>query len=230
MPLYAGICATDITPPPGVWMGGYAARLTGAVGVHDPLYARALVLDNGVRRVGLIAADLVSLDPDIVERVRAGVTAQAGIAPDALMLHCTHTHAGPLVKSFRGMGVRDGAYVDLLIRKLIGAVRQALEEMRPAHLTYGEAPAQIGVNRRQTLPDGPVVIGKEFGGAVAPVVQALCVNGADSRLFALLFCHACHPTILGGENLHLSAEWPGVAVARLKERFRREAADTGDAG
>jgi neutral ceramidase len=58
-------------------------------------------------------------------------------------------------------------------------------------------------------------------------VQTLCVNAADGRTFALLFCHACHPTTLGGENLYFSAEWPGAAVAHLKKRFREEEAETG---
>ena len=50
MPLYAGVSETDITPPPGVWMSGYGGRPTGAIGIHDPLYARALYLDAARRR------------------------------------------------------------------------------------------------------------------------------------------------------------------------------------
>jgi hypothetical protein len=223
MPLYAGVCETNITPPIGVWMSGYGGRPTGAVGVHDDLYARALVLDNGQRRVALIASDLIGLDMDLVTRIREGITAQADIAPDAILLSCTHTHAGPAVRSYRCMGVRDEAYVEVMVRKLIGATKQAAESLQPARLTYGEASAQIAVNRRQTLPDGRVILGRDYGGPVAPLVQTLCVNRMDGRTFALLFCHACHPTTLGGENLRVSAEWPGAAVARLKERFRKEA-------
>jgi hypothetical protein len=42
-------------------------------------------------------------------------------------------------------------------------------------------------------------------------------------LLALLFCHACHPTTLGGENLAITAEWCGVAVEQLKRRLKEEA-------
>src|SRR5579871_1131234 len=187
MPLYAGVCETNITPPIGVWMSGYALRPSGAVGIHDELYARALVCDNGQMRVALVAADLIYLDPDLVERIRDGIADQVGIARDAIMLHCTHTHAGPSTKSFRCMGSRDEAYVDVLVRKLIGVTRQAADSLQPAHLLYGEASAQIGVNRRQTRPDGRVGLGADYGGPVAPLVQTLCVNGADGQLFALLF-------------------------------------------
>ena len=227
MPLYAGVSETDITPPPGVWMSGYGGRPTGAVGIHDPLYARALVLDNGAKRVGLLVMDLISLDFDMVAQVRAAVATQAGIPPDALMLHGTHTHGGPYTQSFRCMGQRDEAYCDVLTRKLIGVVKQAAMTMQPASLTYGEASAQIGVNRRQTVSAGHVILGTDYGGPVAPVVQTLCVSGPDGKTFALLFAHACHPTTMGGENLHITAEWPGAAVAHLKARFRKEGAETG---
>jgi hypothetical protein len=227
MPLYAGVCETNITPPPGVWMSGYARRPTGAIGIHDELYARALVLDNGQRRVALLVMDVIALDSDLVARIREGIAAQAGIAPEAVMLHCTHTHGGPMTFSYRAMGHRDGSYIDVLVRKLIGAARQAAETLRPAHLTYGETSAQIGQNRRQARPAGNVVLGADYGGPVAPTAQVLCVNGVDGRTFALLFCHACHPTTMGGDNLYITGDWPGAAVAHLKRRFRAEGAETG---
>ena len=96
MPLYAGACTTDITPPPGLWMAGYAPRLTTAIGVHDPLYATAVVFDDGHERVALISADLISLPPDLVKLIRSEVSAQIGTDESAIMLHCTHTHGGPI--------------------------------------------------------------------------------------------------------------------------------------
>ncbi len=225
MPLYAGVCETNITPPPDVWMGGYAGRGR-AIGVHDELYARVLVLDNGRTRLALIAADLAAI-PEWLAEARATIAAEIGTVPEAVMLHCTHTHGGPYVYPYRGMGEPDEAYNSLLLRKLAGAARQAASNLQPAHLTYGESSTQIGVNRRETKPDGSVVIGHNYGGAVTPLVQVLCVNGADGRTFALLFSHACHPTTMGRDNRLLTADWPGAAVSRLKERFRAESADTG---
>jgi hypothetical protein len=62
-----------------------------------------------------------------------------------------------------------------------------------------------------------VILGTDYGGPVAPLVQALCVNDINGQTIALLFCHACHPTTHGGENLLFSAEWPGAAVAAVEE-------------
>src|SRR5438046_3076839 len=111
MSLFAGVCETNITPPPGVWMGGYAGRPSGAVGVHDELYGRALVLDNGHQRVLLVTADLIALDFETATRVREQIARQTGASPTAVMLHCTHSHGGPLTGIFRCMGPRDAAYM-----------------------------------------------------------------------------------------------------------------------
>lgn len=225
MPLYAGVCETNITPPPDVWMGGYIGRGR-AMGIHDELYARALVLDNGQTRIALLTADLAAF-PEWQAAVRETIAAEIGTVPQAVMLHSSHTHGGPYVYPYRGMGEQDEAYNALLMRKLTGAARQAAANLQPAHLTYGESSAQIGINRRATQPDGNVKIGHNYGGPVSPLVQVMCVNSADGRTFALLFSHACHPTTMVWDNRLLTADWPGAAVARLKERFRVESADTG---
>jgi hypothetical protein len=203
-------------------MAGYAGRPIGALGVHDPLYARAVVLDNGVCRLAVIVADLIALDVDLVERVREGVATALSITPTCVMVHCTHTHGGPYTRSFRAMGHRDDAYVDVLVRKLIGAAAMAATDLRPATLTYGEAPAQIGVNRRRSLPAGPVSLQPNYAGPVAARVQALCIGTPDGRTRAMLFSHACHPTVMGGNNLRFTADWPGAAVTHLQRLMRRE--------
>ncbi len=227
MPLYAGVCETNITPPPGVWMGGYAFRPCGATGIHDELYARALVADNGRNRLVLVTADLIALDFDLVTRVREGIAAQLDTTSSSVMLNCSHTHGGPLTQSFRAMGTPDSPYMDILARKLIGVARQAADTLQPVHFTYGEAAAQIGVNRRRSGIDGRAGHQPDYGGLVLPLVQTVCVQRADGRTLALLFSHACHPTTLGGDNLQITAEWPGMAAEHLKNIMNRDGDEGG---
>ena len=227
MPLFAGVCETNITPPPGVWMSGYALRPSGAVGVHDELYARALVLDDGRQRIVLLTADLIALPHEFSQGIRERIAEGLGITPHAVMIHCTHTHGGPYLGIFRAMGEMDPHYTDVLARKLMGVALQAAVGLKPAHLTYGEASAQIGVNRRRSGPDGRIVSNVDYGGVAIPMVQTLCVNGADGRVLALLFCHACHPTTMERDNLQFTGDWPGAAVEHLKARFRKDGEENG---
>lgn len=220
MPLYAGVSETNITPPPDVWMSGYAFRSTPAIGIHDELSARALVLDNGTTRLGIVAMDLIALDFELVDRIRAGVTAQAGIPGEALLLNATHTHGGPGSRTFRTMGPTDPVYREILVRKIIGAVMQAARDLRPGRVAYGSAPCQIGVNRRPIYPEGRAKGGFSYAGPAAPTVQALRIENASGAPVALLFLHACHPVTLGGGNLLITADWCGYACRTVQEAVR----------
>lgn len=219
MPLYAGVCETNITPPLGVWMSGYAFRPSGCVGVHDELHARAAVFDDGHDAVAIVGMDLIGLDLDLVERVRGEAAALTGMAPEAILLNASHTHGGPSVRAYHSMGARDAAYTEVMVRKLVGIIKQAWDNLQPASLAYGRAPVQIGVNRRQTRnTGGNTVLGRNYAGPVAPYVDVLVVADPAGHPFALLFCHACHGTTLTGENLRITADFAGYAC----EAVRRE--------
>ena len=124
------------------------------------------------------------------------------------------------------MGSRDPAYTDILVRKLIGITAQASSELRPARISHGRAPVQIGVNRRQYARDGGrTTIGHNYSGPTQPWVDTVAVHDHwdAEEPFALLFCHACHPTTLGGENQMITADFPGYACEQIRGAWYREA-------
>ena len=60
----AGVAKIDITPNPpvGAFMTGYTSKPDmPATGIHDPLWARALILDDGQTAIALVALDLVKV-------------------------------------------------------------------------------------------------------------------------------------------------------------------------
>ena len=95
VPVHAGVAHATITPPVGATLVGYFARKGGSTSERDPLYATALVLDDGQDRVALLSCDLLWVHPSLVDEVRASVHEATGIAPDHVMICCTHTHSGP---------------------------------------------------------------------------------------------------------------------------------------
>lgn len=210
-PLKAGVAAVNITPPVGVPLTGFAGRKSGCVGVHDELYAKALVLDDGSTKVALVTTDLLGLDFDLVERIREDVQAHTGIPGSHLMLTSTHTHSGPATITLRGFGARDEANVDVTCRKIVGAVRMAKDRLVKAQVGVGREEVLIGINRREMTADRGMVLGHNPDGAVAPYVTLLRVETVQGQPLALFFSHAAHPVSQGG--LLVSADYCGYATA-----------------
>lgn len=216
MALKAGICETNITPPLGVWLAGYAGRSSGCIGVHDELHARALVLDDGISLACIVSLDLIALDFDLVERIRDGINRIVGIPYERILLNCSHTHSGPGTRTFRAMGERDELYCNVMARKVVGAVQQAADMLEPTSLRWGRAPVQIGINRRERHQD-QTVIGQNPRGPVQPYVDVLRIDREDQTPLAVLLAYATHPVVLGGQNLWVSADYPGSACDLLKQ-------------
>ena len=103
--LSAGAAQRVITPPVGASLVGYASRAAGDLHsryVHDDLLAKALVLRSARAGWALIAADLIGIDSVAVGRIRAAVAARTNLAPEAILVCATHTHAGPAVCAIAG--------------------------------------------------------------------------------------------------------------------------------
>lgn len=216
MTLHFGAAAADITPPVGIAMGGYWGRRSGATHIRDRLMAKALVCGYGAARVALVAVDLVGLDADVVRGIREKVARATGIEGAAIMVCASHTHAGPLTFPFRGMGRIDSGYLEQVADAVVEVVVAAAADSRPGRLYYARPEVQIGINRREPHPQG-TRIGQNPAGPVVPYAHVLRFVAADGT-GATLFNHACHPVVLGQDNLQISSDYAGAAVRHIEEQ------------
>src|SRR2546423_13269863 len=91
--LRIGRASVRITPPKGMPMGGnYYVRLN--EGVHDELYAKAIVLEQDGAKAGMVAVDLVNIPRPIVEAARIAIGKVSSVDGARVMISATHTHTG----------------------------------------------------------------------------------------------------------------------------------------
>ena len=216
--LRAGFARVDITPPLGTPMVGYFESRY-AKGVLDNLEAQALALSDGERTAVLIAADLLGIEGVAFSgELRRRIATAVGIPPEAVYVHCTHTHTGP------GAGKADAGRTDLfdgtpfynefLSTRLADAARFAIADLSPATLAIGRAEAKrISFLRRYRMKDGsirtnPGVNNPDIAepiGNLDETVQVLRIRRSMADDIAVLN-FATHPDVVGGENL--SGDWP----------------------
>ena len=219
--LTAGAAQTTITPPSqGTLLLGALQRSTG---VHDDLYARAVVLARGAQRVAIVTLDLVGLDAALVERLRTAVRQQTGLPASHVLLNCSHTHSAPFTIPWSVLGCETfeqeaAPWRDELVDRVADTVRAAASRLEPATLRFAREPVQIGSNRRLPTDDG-VRMKPNPDGPVVPWTDVLRVDGAGRRAIAVLFSHAAHPVIVHGASTLISADYPGYAVRAVRERL-----------
>ena len=177
----AGFGKYDITPPLGVELGGYGYYLRRrAVRVLDPVFARAVLFEDGGRRALIIACDLLGLSREVCDEVFRRVE-PLGVTEDEVMLVSVHTHTAPVVKDHEGCGVPDPDYVSGVAEKIARAALLAAEDLheveamsfftRPlggsqasargdaagqAKHGFATPPAGTGFTYNRAIQDGPV--------------------------------------------------------------------------
>lgn len=206
--LTAGFHKVCISPPVGAPLAGFAARQGVATGIHDDLFARAIVLANEQTTIAFVSVDVLALPQDFIEIVRAAIYSSAGIRPEAVIIAATHTHAGPVTITtfFNPDESLDANYMDRLAGATVESVVTAWRKRFPARVGVGAGRVTgIGVNRR--TPD-KLPIDEEVG--------IIKIADAAGRTRAALLNHACHPTVLGPDNLLVTGDFPAFAIQKIE--------------
>jgi neutral ceramidase len=218
----AGAAKINITPEGPMWMAGYAARTRPAESKMTDLWAKALVLEDAAgQRAVLVTLDLVGIDRDLAQGIRAGIAEKHKLSGGQVALNCSHTHSGPVVaRNLRPMHFYAlpkeqqqlvAKYADRLQNSVVEVVGQAIANLAPASLSWGNRQTDFAVNRRNNK-EASVPMLREQGMLVGPVdhdVPVLAVKNASGKLVAVAFGYACHATVLDGYAW--SGDYPGYA-------------------
>ncbi len=140
-PLRVGAARVDITP-------AGSALPPPFLGVLDPIYSRAIVVDNGSTRLALVTVDVLSMPTAMARRISERIAARTGIAADHILLGCTGTHSVPMGKVGEvptpGAGIEPGFPVD---ERVVDSVLQAQARLQPARMTFGTGQSYVNVQR-----------------------------------------------------------------------------------
>ena len=210
--LRAGVAKSDIT--------------ASGVAVNDPLFAKALVLDDGKTQVVIIAMDVVALamigdvSDDFMPTLRGRIEEELDIPGDHVLVNASHTHPP-------GRMLCDGGE---LVARTFDAVRRAQQNLEPVTVGAGVGHEdRFMLNRTLRLKNGkghtirhanpcPRDDEVESLGPIDPDIGILRFDRADGRPVAVIYNFACHP-LLGVPGGALTANFPGFASEVIEDNL-----------
>lgn len=193
--------------------GTVASLFEPATGVHDPIMARALVLENGETKAAIVKLDAIGVTRQLRDELEAEAQ-KLGIPKANLVLASTHTHSGPgaignhpLFQLIAADCFHKPTY-QAIVAKIVAALKQADAALKPAALGIDStSDARVSSNRM-----GKNVLDTELG--LVKVVEA-----AGGAPIAAVMSFAVHGTCLGASNMLFSADLPGAAERELEKRL-----------
>jgi len=225
----AGFAERDITPEVGMEVpGGYGKAFSKRI--HDPCKVRAVVFDDGQKRVALVGLDALGVPRSLVLAARAGIQQRCGIPGDAVMIGASHSHSsGPIIMiqpgdfdhasdlvkdlAYNKSSCADPAYLVKVRDAIVEAVVAANDARTAgtASFDFGREET-VAFNRRIRMKNGLSFShpGKgnpdnvEFAGPVDPQVGVIGCWNAEGQLTGCVVNFSCHATTSGP---WVSANW-----------------------
>lgn len=212
--LYGNATKKLLRIPQKVLMGGYIERIDGNAGVHDELYTRCAALYDGKTRIVIISNDLLEVDMEITQNVRNILNDKLGVPCENIMLCSTHTHSGPAISEW-DFSVRDYIKKDE-VKELKKEITQTIIEnalicisnLEPVNIECVKSEcSEVACNRVRE------------NGVSDCSISTLVITDKKTNVMGLIVNYACHPTVLGADNIFISGDFPGALAKKIDEHF-----------
>jgi hypothetical protein len=228
----------DISCKVGALLAGYGPNDV-STSKLDSLEANGLCIDDGERRVLLIALDLLGINEEFLKPIRSRLAGILGVPDANVMLSCTHTHSGPCTRwtikrdslSVKKMPA-DSVYLEFLgnalaaevetLNKedgwrecLVGYYSEQVDENRNRRYTTADNCTAAAEYRRMLLDINKAIADKEFG------TVALLDPVTKDPLY-VLGNYAAHPLAChapGKAGYRITADYPGFFRRYIRDEL-----------
>ena len=208
----AGTAKVNITPRLPIPMSGYGGRKDAFKGVHDSLFARIVVLSDGINKAALITTELIGISNAFWEELTASLERKTGIKKEFVFLAAVHNHSGPVTNVYNESPTPAvAAYVEETISKIIDATSEAASRMVTVQIGVGKGECKMNINRRAPNGKGQISLGRNPYAPCDQEVGVIRITQHAGKELAVIMNWPCHATVLGPRNYQITSDWPGAA-------------------
>ncbi len=212
--LRAGVAKSDLS---------YHAE---GVRIHDPVYAKALVVDDGTKKLAIIAMDVTAIGgigeigDDFLPKLRGRLENELKIPAQNVLVNASHNH--PPMRFLCDPNEQ--------IDRTFDAVNRAHQNLVPVRTGAGAGHEdRISMNRTLRLKNGatwtirhtnpcPPDEEVESVGPIDPEIGVLRIDQMDGTPLAVVYNFACH-LYMGVPEGGITADFPGFSSQVIEENL-----------
>ena len=207
----AGWAKTNITPSYKLPLAGYGARNGVYVSeVHDSVWVRGFVFDDGFKKYAIITLDALIVPPAVTKKLQF-LLPEMGYDLSRIYMSATHTHCsvGGWANSWIGhqfAGEFNQQIVNDLTNSIIITIKKAEKELSHAKIGFGSYNAEKLVRNR--------LVGNK--GTTDPWFRIIKIQKEDGSI-GLITSFAAHATVFSHRQMKYSRDYPGALVDSLEK-------------
>ena len=173
--------------------------------IHDDVFVRCLVFDDGKKKAVLMSFDLLFHDRILNEVIAKYAEMKYGINPATVVISYIHAHTAPASRGYNP-GAHNDAYEELLVSRAKDCLDRAMCSMFEGSVEYGTFDADFNISRRGTR-NGVYQIAPNDNYPHDTEVAVICVKNMEGEVRSVVMNYACHPVFYPGTR-GVSGEFP----------------------
>lgn len=215
--ILGNVARIDLTPPLEMKfaLGGYGERMNKpATGVHDKIWAKAVVLKKGSKKYIIITLDILGLPPNVKPQLLKTLSGM-GWNEENMMLLPSHSHASLEMAALNDKNILNSPQIGIFQPELLSFVISTLSKLvKEADKNYRE----VKIGTKTVVIEG---LNRNRRGD-PNVDKDLTVTRIDTKEgtpMAVLVNWTAHPTFMSGEDMQVSGGWPGYLQRDLEDKI-----------
>jgi neutral/alkaline ceramidase-like enzyme len=218
--LRVGAARVDITPAAdaALPMAGYASRTEGFRGIHDHVFVRAIVLDDGRSQAALVAWESLFVPDAIWAETSRLIAADTGIPAERLLLSAVHDHGAPTLPPTNATAAQR-AYINTIENSAVEAVRKAKSQLQPARFGIGRTSAYVNANRREFSAARGWWLGFNENGPSDKTVSVIRFDDLTGKPIAFWINYGVHAVVMGPENYQITGDLAGATSRFVEQHY-----------
>ncbi len=197
--------------------------------MHDDIYTRVVVMDNGETRAAIVNFDMVAIP--LFETTRKLISETGNIPEENVFMTATHNHDAPSIRTPQPGAKQDedlARRMDIYKKIVLDGVKRVIEEavagLRPAKYGYDTGESWINVNRDFQFEDGYWMQSANFKAYADKTLAVMKFVDENDKLIAAVLNYGCH-AVLGfvakdvDGKIKVSSDWPGYTQNYVEQRF-----------